>query len=1151
MSKDWWKKMFNHINIKKKMKKLFLNLKRIKIQSSALTLLFLWVGLFLLSGQMNVFAKDDLGAPATLQARTVQGVVSDGFGEPLPGVNITIKGTTTGVMTGPDGSFSISVPNDNDVLVFSYIGFVRQEIMVGNQTVINLTMKEDTQQIEEVVITGYGGKQKRSKLTNSIATVKDETFNVGVYSNPAQALSGAVAGLRVIQSSGNPTATPSIILRGGTNLDGTGSPLIIIDGQVRWSWNDINPEDIESMEILKDAGATALYGARANNGVILITTKTGKSGRSEIKVTSKLGLNYMKSQYEPLNARDYIYWLRKGIQNSSQIWQDQNGTWMGYYDMTSLTQAQPYGTGNLYWDPNNPTVPLNGNIDSRAIWSPMILNENNRFLLSQGWETMIDPIYGDEIIFKGFDYFKAGFNSPSLSQDYNISASGGNDKGHYYAGIGYNHSEGLPVETYYQRMNGIFNGDYQIKPWLTSYSTFNFSSANYYNMVLNNESNLFFRYLTAPPTLRENNPDGEPLVGRGGGDGNPQAYLNTFLRDYNRNNLTFGQSFKFDLMKGLYLKISSTFLYEENFNESFNKDYMSSPNVLNISRDTGASFSRSLMQTHNLIANYDVTIANNHSLSVLVGGEIYDNYAKGFSASGSGAPTDDFRDLVLTSSEANRRNIDSSHARNRISSLLGRLNYDFKDKYLLSATFRQDAYSLLIDNRWGFFPGISAGWVFSQEDFMNNFRDVISFGKLRASYGVNGSVSGVGDYELQGAYGTTRYDTMVGYYLTTIPNPGLRWERSNTFEVGLDVGLFQNVINANVVFYDRTTVDKFANIPLPGSSGITSIRSNNGAVNNRGVEIELGYKILRKGDWKWDFNANISYFKNKIVKLPDNGLERNRQNAIQVYSGKGNELIWVGGYQEGQRPGDIYVYLAEGIFKTDEELRQIAPNRVDRTISRWGQGRPLYGPEAWARLSEEEKSLAYPIQPGDVNWKDVNGDGVIDTYDRVLAGNRNPKWFGGLTNSISWKGITFYTRLDYALGHYQTDYATVWIMGCMQGSFNAIAETNDTWTPDNINAKYPKYYWADQDGKRNYERYSSMFTYNASYLCFRELSLSYDLPKKIINKAGLSNVQLSVSGQNLGYLSKSKQYSPEVGGENIESGYTLPRSVIFGLSLTF
>ncbi|GHV32909.1 hypothetical protein FACS1894177_09330 [Bacteroidia bacterium] len=329
--------------------------------------------------------------------------MTDAPGEPLPGVSIAIKGTTTGTATDLNGNYSISVPNGNAVLVFSYIGSLTQEITVGNKSSIDITLKENVQEIGDVVVTGYGGTRSRAKLTNSIAKVKNETFDVGVFSNPAQALSGAVAGLRVINNSGNPTATPSIILRGGTNLDGSGAPLIMVDGQVRSNLSDINPADIESMEIMKDAGATALYGARANNGVVLITTKSGKTGHTEISANIKVGLNYLNNPYKMMNARDYLYWVRTGYRNAGEIWKDQNGNWQGYSSLSLLKNPAPYGTGNLYRNPADPQTPLDGNKDTRAVWSPMILNDDNRFLLDQGWQTMTDPIYGDEIIFTDFD----------------------------------------------------------------------------------------------------------------------------------------------------------------------------------------------------------------------------------------------------------------------------------------------------------------------------------------------------------------------------------------------------------------------------------------------------------------------------------------------------------------------------------------------------------------------------------------------------------------------------------------------------------------------------------------------------------------------------------------------------------------------------
>lgn len=1105
---------------------------------------FLFLNLFFLALLLssNVYAQ-----------QKVTGNVTDAAdGSPIPGVAIVVEGTNVGTLTNPDGNYSIEIPSGGNKLVFSMVGYAKQTIEIGSKTTIDVAMLSSTTAIDEVVVTGYGGTQKRSKLTNSISSVKEESLSVGLYSNPAQALSGAVSGLKVTQLSGNPGATPTITLRGGTNLDGSGSPLILVDGEVRNGLNDINPEDIESMDVLKDAGATALYGARANNGVILITTKRGKAGRSEISLKTKIGLNFLNNPYKFMNGADYLNWVRTGYMNASNVYQDSQGNWKGFTNLGSLSGAQPYGTGNQYFDANG--NPLDGNKTSLAIWSPMFLNDQNRFLLDKGWKTMKDPYTGNDIIYSEFDPASTAFNHPALTQDYNLSMTGGNDKGSYYAGLGFNHSDGLPVKTWYQRLNFLFNGDYKIRSWLTSYSSFQFADAKWYDITNTSEGNYFARMLSAPPTQRQYNANGELLLGTNSGDGNPLYNIDKFKRNNNTDKFNISQSFKIDFTKGLSLKLSANWLYDEGFNESFNKDYLARPGTLNTTRSTSASFDRTLSQTYNSVLNYDFKVAEKHSVGAMVGFEFYDSYDKGFSASGSGAPTDDFADLALTSNKEGLRSIDSYHVRERIMSFFGRINYDYMAKYLLAVTFRQDGYSRLLgNNRWGFFPGVSAGWVLSKEEFMQDYSNIFSFLKLRSSYGLNGNVSGIGAYTLQGSYGSSLYNNMVGYSVGNIPNPGLRWERSKTFEIGVDMGFLENRLNTNFTYYNRLTLDKYASIPLPETSGISSITSNNGELRNRGLEADITYKAIQKKDLQWNIGLNFSNNKNTIVKLPDNGLERNRQGAYQVYDPKTKDMIWVGGYQEGQTPGDLYVFQAEGIFKDAAQVQQIAGDRKDITSGNNGSnGKPLYGPNLWAAMSDADKAKGLPIQPGDVIWKDVNGDGIIDNHDLVKVGNVNPKWIGGFNTTLSWKSLKFYARMDYALGFKQLDAIAPWFMGMMQGSFNTLEETKQTWTPTNTTAKYPIYTWADQLGKRNYARPSTMFVYNASYLAFREISLTYSLPKQILKETGLGGVDFSVTGQNLGYWTASKLYTPENSSTSgTGGGYALPRTVIFGIDLRF
>ena len=487
------------------------------------------------------------------QGITVKGTVSDKTGA-LPGVSILEKGTTNGVATDINGQYELSVSSGNATLVFSFMGYVTQEIPVNGRTQVDVVLKENTEMLEEVVVLAYGGTQKRSKVTNSIAKVQEEVFKGGILSNPAQALSGAVAGLKVTQSSGNPGETPTITLRGGTNFDGSGSPLVIVDGQVRESMSDINPDDIESMEVMKDAGATAIYGARANNGVILITTKHGKSGRTSVNFKAKVGWRYVDIPYTFLNARDYIYWMRTGYQNATQLTDADGNTYAGWGNLSTLGNNTPYGTGNRYFADDGVT-PLDGNKSNLAIYSTMNYTPDLAFLLDQGWETMTDPVYGGEIIFKNFDISKVNINTPSFSQDYNLSLSGGNDKGSYYASVGYNDTDGNVLGNWYKRVTFTLNADYKIKEWLTSNSSFQFADAKWNGLPSTqaSEANYFCRVMSLPPTMRGTNADGEYILGPNAGDGNQKINLDKLIRDYNTDKFTLSQALTANLYKGLTL----------------------------------------------------------------------------------------------------------------------------------------------------------------------------------------------------------------------------------------------------------------------------------------------------------------------------------------------------------------------------------------------------------------------------------------------------------------------------------------------------------------------------------------------------------------------------------------------------------------------
>ncbi len=1118
-------------------------LKRLK---SVSTLLFL---MGVSTGTAYAVAESGItDVKITQQNGSCTGIVKDTTGETVIGASVVVKGTTNGTITGIDGDFSLNNVKQGDIIQISFVGYKTVEVKWNGQP-LNVTLKDDTEMLGEVVVTGYGGKQLRTKVTNSISKVKQESLNVGMHSNPAQALSGAVAGLKVIQSSGSPGATPTIILRGGTNLDGTGSPLVVVDGQLRDSMSDINPEDIESMDVLKDAGATALYGARASNGVILITTKRGKAGFREINFKAKLGLSYARTPYEFLEAGEYIKAMRKAHWDAGHLFQDKDGntkTYWGNWE-SYLNGKQPFGTGN--------------NLD-QDIYSTQFLNEDNKYLLGRGWQTVTDPITGKEILYKNTDVDKYNLNDPAFSQDYNINMSGGNDRGTYYAGLGYNRQEGVPVNTFYERYSFITNASYKIADWLTSTSSLNYNRANWKNMPGSNgsELNYFGRVRSLPPTVLFEDEEGNMKLGPGTADGNQMYQPDQWWNDNQSDKFTMSQSFKIDILKNLSLTANMNWYYSETYQESFTKDYENTPGNFVRTRSATAYYNRDFRQTYNAVLNYNETFFLDHHVEVMLGMEYYNKYQRGFEAQGQGAPTDDLPDLSLTDKGEGKRTINSWHEKQRILSFFGRLNYDFKDKYLLSFVFRRDGYSSLLgDNRWGFFPGVSAGWIFGREDFIKEAIPVMSFGKLRASYGINGNASGIGAYTLQGSYGSSNsngsfnYNGNTSYLITELPNPNLRWEKTATFEVGADLSFFANRLNTNLTYYNRLTSDKYAALSFPTSTGFSSVTNNNGEFRNQGIEIELSGKIIDSKDWTWSASGNIAFNKNKIVSLPDNGMERNRINAFQVYTGNGDEKKWVGGQQEGQEPGILYLYQADGIYRSYDEI----PANL---VRKYGS-RTYYGPEAWNKLTAEQQNATtnFPIQPGDTKFHDVNGDDVIDEFDKVKVGATSPRWTGGFNTTLRWKNFQLYGRFDYALGFWLyensgTQSTTPWFMGCYQGTYNTPTMYYDTWSESNPNAKYPRYLFADQNGKNNYIA-STMFAYRGDYLAIREISLSYSLPESVAKMLKMQRAEVSITGQNLGYITGAKNVgSPEANPKDngaVGQGYSLPRTILFGVNLTF
>ncbi len=1082
------------------------------------------------------------------QTKQVTGKVTSEEGSPLPGISITVKGKPTGTQTAADGTYTIQA-DANDVLVFSSVGYEPTEVPVGASSIHSISLKAADKKMDEVVVVGYG-TQSRRNITSSIAKLDKDVLASAPRANIGSALQGTVSGLQVVNATGQPGAAPQILLRGGASINNPGAPLVVVDGIIR-EFNDIPSEDIASIELLKDAASTAIYGARANNGVILITTKQGKAGKAEVSYKFTGGYNIRRDNYNYFGAKDYIYYNRLGNLNSGRT-------------LAQVNSSRGYG---LLTNPADSAT-----FDIRA-YGP-----SSAHLLNMGWDTVGDP-YGGTIIFKdhGGEVEDLVFRN-TYTKDHYVNVTGGNDKGKYFASFDYYNEDGIIVGSQYKRYSGNLNGSYKVRPNVEVSTGVNLSTSSQVGTI-GGEINTLYRSMAIWPTFNPwlDSAKTKPNPGNGITDGNPLYWLGKLDRSNEVNRVTANGSVKWDIIPGLYVKATGNAYLFEQINQSFQKAtqtyaniFANPPSFSNTSRASFSTLSRSFQQQYNAIVNYNKRFADKHNINIMLGSEYYGTKAFDMQVAGTNAPTDDIPTVnaattfIANSSTDpyNPNNNYSLQSEYRIVSQFGRLNYDFDNRYLLTAVFRRDGVSSLAkENRWGFFPGMSAGWNVHNEDFFQNsgLDKYVSTFKPRISYGENGNVAGLGRYEVQGGYGGQGlYNGNATFLNTSMINSDLRWEKSKTTDVGLDLGLLNNKITVIFDYYNRKTSDLLTNLSLPSYTGFNSFRTNLGTYQNKGYEFSVNANVLNQPNGlKLDIGANATFVKNKILKLPFNGNENNRQGGLQVYDPKSGKVIWVGGLQEGQALGDIYAFQQESIFANDEEIAKVAANRRDLVAQISGPG-VTYG--------------TGKITPGDVNWLDLDKNDTIDSRDQVYIGNIYPKWTGGFSTNLSYKNFSFYSRFEFATGHTIYNDLVARTLGNYQGTFNYFDLQKNAWSPTNTHTDIPKVYFADQvaapNGKKNYTRSNnagqvlnsnnSRFYEKGDYLALREMTLSYDFAKSLLAKTKvLSQSRIYVSVNNLFYITKFSGPTPEPPVSNgvttgIYAGtYPTPKSIVLGVQVSF
>ncbi|WP_373523747.1 SusC/RagA family TonB-linked outer membrane protein [Aquiflexum sp.] len=1031
--------------------------------------------------------------------RQISGRVTDAnTGESIPGVNILVIGANIGTVTDIDGEYSIDV-NVGSRLRFTFIGYTSYEALVGNQSTLNVEMKLDSQNLDEVLVIGFG-EQSRETLTSSVSKVDNRILENIPFPNAASAMQGTVAGVRVQTTTGQPGAAPRVIVRGGTSINNPNGaePLYIIDGVIRNNMNDINPDDIETFQVLKDAAATAIYGARGSNGVVIITTKTGKAGKTSVTYRYNVGMAEQWNQYEMGSARDYIYFNRMGILRLAEKTPSH---------LFRLNQANGFGVGN--------------NLTNNTAFTPQYLTPENEHKLNEGWQSMIDPADPTKtIIFDEVDWQSVLFRQ-AITHNHYVQVSGGSEKARFDMGIGYLSNEGVAINTDFKRFTVRMNGDVEVNNKLSVYGRLNFTNSS--NTQVFSENQIFQRSLGLAPTAKFNYEDGTLAPGQNRSMGNPVYHLNRSEAFNATNRLTMSVGGVWEILPNLTFEPIGSVYFVQGTENSFLQSYFNTPTQFVDARP--ASFSNSLFWQKQFdgVFTYNKSL-DLHNFQAKAGFAYFDRQNYSASASGRGAASD----LIPTlNASAEPTAVSSSHSQQLILGYFGRVTYDFDRKYLFSLSARYDGASNLgSNNYWGFFPGISAGWNLHRESFWTNVPSSISSLKLRASYGVNGNIGNLTDFHAQGLYSVgARYNDLAAIQNNRMANQDLRWERSKTLNFGADMGLFKNKINLTLDYYIRDTDDLLTNLELPQSTGFSSILTNLGSLRNEGVELELGATIIQKKDFSWNTSVVAAYNINTVMKLPENDNENNRIGGVFVYDPALGQYVWKGGLQEGGRLGDMFAYQYQGVYATDEEA---LGGPLDLLVP--GTDKSKYG--------------------GDVRWADLDRNDTIDSRDRVYSGNIFPRWTGGFHNTFNYKRFTLTVRTDFALGHTIYHETRARFNGQYQGDIGILQETTRSWQNQGDQTPFPRYMWADQLAQNNSFRGSTFFYERGDYLAIRELTLAYNIPQSVLRPLKIPAVRVNFTGSNLYYFTKYTGLNPEEGGTDA-GRYPIPRSFFLGVNINF
>jgi TonB-linked SusC/RagA family outer membrane protein len=1006
--------------------------------------------------------------------------------ETLMGVTVKQKGTGNGCITDVNGNFTIDVPS-KATLSFSYLGYSDISVAVNGRKTIKVSLEPTSQSLDELVVIGYG-VQRKSDVTGSISKVNGKDINDQPVSSTLQALQGRAAGVNIIQNTGAPGSSTTIKIR-GTGTVNDADPLYVVDGFIVDNIDYLNPNDIADVEIFKDAASSAIYGSRAANGVVSITTKSGKEGKVKVNYDGYVGISNPWKKINVMNAEDYALML-------------------DYINNTTYYSAD----GRMY----------------------MTKNSDGSYVRDDHKVLLIDTIHNNSV----GNYWDA-ITRTGLKMQHAVSVTGGNDIAQYLVSGSFYDEKGIINTSDFRRVNTRMNLRMKLAKWLTMTTNMAYTNENK-DGVPEGSGSILKQALYYSPMVYEYDNKGYWY------SDNPLANLERDNDKTKNNRLDMNISFDAKLCK----------LLTYQFKASYYKTHYTDDNFAMVwGLDEDFSMPGSLSTVYKYQSNTDKWEINNlltfnwkdkhHSITIL-GGQTAEGYKTDYQQSyRSGTPSN--QDVFRYLSSAYTGDKTYGLERDWYSvGLLGRINYSYNDTYLLQANMRADGSSMFAKkNRWGYFPSVSLGWKFSNENFMKNLH-WLSMGKLRIGYGLlgNNRIDELSRYTYLSSgynypYGVGNHSVWEGSTATVLGNDNIKWEKTKTFNVGTDLAFLSNRLTFTIEYFNRKTSDMLLRVPTVSSAGLdASPMTNAGDVKNYGWETDFKWRDNIGKDWSYEIGFNVSWLKNKVTSL-----------------GTGNEPIWGSYLSEGsisdyvtktavgQPIGSFYGYVTDGIFQSYEEVRASA--QYD------------YGKNYW-----EQSTL-----PGDFRFKDLNGDGKITAEDRTYLGSPLPKYVFGIPLSVTWKDLSLSVFFQGQTGNKIFDVMDYYLYNAADGNVYSdlrsmhwsgqIAGMGREYYALNTSATVPDL--RSSDTNRNF-RASDFFIHDGSYMRLKQLTLNYAIPANFISKWHISNLSISLTAYNLWTITRYHGLDPEIGkvvgteSNNLSMGvdqgnYPQSRSFVFGIKL--